>query len=157
MVDPWIGSDLWSCCAPLNGQADLPTLIPVDSFGTVLGWNPTPYGILALWAVNGLSIVYWVLLQQHYIDLSTDIGTKWCFFSVYPTPNGALNSHFLNYFDLHNVFNGAELYSLSSEGPALANNNILKCTQCLTLKGTLEVYWDPRGMKLSFFFKMLCM
>ena len=28
--------------------------IPVDNFGTVV-----PYGILALWAVNGLSIVYW--------------------------------------------------------------------------------------------------
>ncbi len=34
--------------------------IPVDNFGTVVGENPTPYGILALWAVNGLSIVYWV-------------------------------------------------------------------------------------------------
>ncbi len=33
--------------------------IPVDNFGTVLGENPTPYGILALWAVNSLSIVYW--------------------------------------------------------------------------------------------------
>ena len=32
---------------------------PVDNFGTVVGENPTPYGILALWAVNGLSIVYW--------------------------------------------------------------------------------------------------
>ncbi len=32
---------------------------PVDNFGTVVGANPTPYGILALWAVNGLSIVYW--------------------------------------------------------------------------------------------------
>ncbi len=35
---------------------------PVDNFGTVVGENPTPYGILALWAVNGLSIVYWVHL-----------------------------------------------------------------------------------------------
>ncbi len=33
---------------------------PVDNFGTVVGENPTPYGNLALWAVNGLSIVYWV-------------------------------------------------------------------------------------------------
>ncbi len=33
--------------------------IPVDNFGTVVGENPTPYGILALWAVNSLSIVYW--------------------------------------------------------------------------------------------------
>ena len=35
---------------------------PVDNFGTVVGENPTPYGILALWAVNSLSIVYWVLI-----------------------------------------------------------------------------------------------
>ncbi len=35
-------------------------LSPVDNFGTVVGENPTPYGMLALWAVNGLSIVYWV-------------------------------------------------------------------------------------------------
>ena len=35
---------------------------PVDNFGTVVGENPTPYGILALWAVNGLSIVYWVYM-----------------------------------------------------------------------------------------------
>ncbi len=33
---------------------------PVDNFGTVVGENPTPYEILLLWAVNGLSIVYWV-------------------------------------------------------------------------------------------------
>ena len=33
------------------------TMIPVDNFGTVVGENPTPYGILALWAVNSLSIV----------------------------------------------------------------------------------------------------
>ena len=33
---------------------------PVDNFGTVVGENPTPYEILALWAVNGLSVVYWV-------------------------------------------------------------------------------------------------
>ena len=35
------------------------TLNPVGNFGTVEGENPTPYGILALWAVNSLSIVYW--------------------------------------------------------------------------------------------------
>ncbi len=29
------------------------------NFGTVVGENPTPYGILALRAVNGLSIVCW--------------------------------------------------------------------------------------------------
>ena len=33
--------------------------LTVDNFGTVVGENPTPYEILALWAVNGLSIVYW--------------------------------------------------------------------------------------------------
>ena len=32
---------------------------PIDNFGTVVGENPTPHGILALWAVNGLSIVCW--------------------------------------------------------------------------------------------------
>ena len=37
-----------------------PTSFPVDNFGTVVGENPTPNGILALWAVNGLSIVNWV-------------------------------------------------------------------------------------------------
>ncbi len=35
---------------------------PVDNFGTVVGENPTPYGTLALWAVNGLSIVYWEII-----------------------------------------------------------------------------------------------
>ncbi len=44
---------------------DVPTLYPVDNFGTVVGEHPTPYGILALWAVNGLSIVYWVCYQYH--------------------------------------------------------------------------------------------
>ena len=33
-------------------------LYPVDNFGTVVGENLTPYGIVASWAVNGLSIVY---------------------------------------------------------------------------------------------------
>ncbi len=28
----------------------------------MIGENPTPYGILALWAVNGPSIVYWGIL-----------------------------------------------------------------------------------------------
>ncbi len=32
---------------------------PVDNFGTVVGENPSCYGILPLWAVNGLSIVCW--------------------------------------------------------------------------------------------------
>ncbi len=44
---------------------------PVDNFGTVVGENPTPYGILALWAVNGLSIVYWVV---HYTTTVTCIN-----------------------------------------------------------------------------------
>ena len=43
----------------------LMSIIPVDNFGTVVGENPTPYGILALWAVNGLSIVYW---DMYFID-----------------------------------------------------------------------------------------
>ena len=33
----------------------------------MVGENPTPYGILALWAVNGLSIVYWVHTPGHVI------------------------------------------------------------------------------------------
>ncbi len=33
---------------------------PGDNFGTVVGENQTPYGILSMWAVNGLSIVCWV-------------------------------------------------------------------------------------------------
>ncbi len=33
-------------------------MIPLDNFGTVVGENQTP-GILTLWAVNSLSIVYW--------------------------------------------------------------------------------------------------
>ena len=30
---------------------------------TVVGENPTPYGILTLWAVNGLSIVCWEMIK----------------------------------------------------------------------------------------------
>ncbi len=30
------------------------SIYPVDNFGTVVGKNPTPYGILALWAFNCL-------------------------------------------------------------------------------------------------------
>ncbi len=41
---------------------------PADNFGTVVGENPTPYGSLALWAVNGLSIVYWVIDISLYED-----------------------------------------------------------------------------------------
>ncbi len=42
---------------------------PVDNFGTVVGENPTPYGILALRAVNGLSIVYWGVTCYEIITL----------------------------------------------------------------------------------------
>ncbi len=42
-------------------QLNAEVTYPVDNFGTVVGENPTPYGIFALWAVNRLSIVYWVL------------------------------------------------------------------------------------------------
>ncbi len=45
-------------------------VIPVDNFGTVVGENPTPYGILALWVVNGLSIVYWDDLQGFPTELT---------------------------------------------------------------------------------------
>ncbi len=48
----------------MDGQTDATRVLllcqvdtPVDNFGTVVGENPTPYGILALWAVNSLSIV----------------------------------------------------------------------------------------------------
>ncbi len=41
---------------------------PGDNSGTVVGENPTPYGILALWAVNELSIVYWVIDISVYED-----------------------------------------------------------------------------------------
>ncbi len=47
------------------------SIIPVDNFGTVVGENRT-YGILALWAVNGLSIVYWDLLTKYGILLSVE-------------------------------------------------------------------------------------
>ncbi len=43
-----------------SGRIGIFLVYPVDNFGTVVGKNPTPYGILALWAVTGLSIVYWV-------------------------------------------------------------------------------------------------
>ncbi len=60
---------LLTCCTSMN--TFLCTLCsvcnnnnnnPVDNFGTVVGENPTPYGTLALWAVNGLSIVYWEVI-----------------------------------------------------------------------------------------------
>ncbi len=43
----------------LQFSDNLYTINPVDNFWTVVDENPTPYGILALWAINGLSIVYW--------------------------------------------------------------------------------------------------
>ncbi len=42
-----------------NVNICLQMLTPGDNFGTVVGENPTPYEDLALWAVNGLSIVCW--------------------------------------------------------------------------------------------------
>ncbi len=51
---------------------------PVDNFGSVVGENPTPYGILALWAVNGLSIVYWVAVCFIFLLLSRQKGL-FCF------------------------------------------------------------------------------
>ncbi len=48
----WWATEICLFCAfPYNSR--------VDDFGTVVGENPTPYGILVLWAVNGLSIVCW--------------------------------------------------------------------------------------------------
>ncbi len=37
---------------------------PVDNFGTVVGENPSCYGNLPLWAVNGLSIVCWEITSD---------------------------------------------------------------------------------------------
>ncbi len=59
----------------------------------MVGENPTPYGIFALWAVNGLSIVYWYdivfssgggLLGFHYavIRYSTKWGVQWSLFRI---------------------------------------------------------------------------
>ncbi len=48
-----------NCWHDMMTRSAFQTCSPVDNFGTVVGENPTPYGILALWAVNGLSIVYW--------------------------------------------------------------------------------------------------
>ncbi len=48
---------------------------PVDNFGTVVGENPTPYGILALWAVNSLSIVYWDGNLKSCVDIHQKLST----------------------------------------------------------------------------------
>ncbi len=63
----------WGLCMPFSQHCDtyhaphtMEIFIPVDNFGTVVGENPTPYGILALWAVNSLSIVYWDLNSMDY-------------------------------------------------------------------------------------------
>ncbi len=37
-----------------NEQTNKQIIFPVDNFGTVVGEIPTPYRILALWAVNCL-------------------------------------------------------------------------------------------------------
>ncbi len=63
-----VSSELYdrSSCSSANYRqmsvlkCSLPNYFPVDNFGTVVGENPSCYGILLLWAVNGLSIVYWV-------------------------------------------------------------------------------------------------
>ncbi len=46
----------------------------------MVGENPTPYGILALWAVNGLSIVYWDATTEN--GKSRSVHKGGCF-SVY--------------------------------------------------------------------------
>ncbi len=47
------------------------SLTPRDNSGTVVGRDPTRHVILALWAVNGLSIVCWdnamILIHSPYI------------------------------------------------------------------------------------------
>ena len=48
---------------------------PSRRFWDVVGKNPTPNGILALWAVNGLSSVYWGL-SKLLTDVS-DISGSW--------------------------------------------------------------------------------
>ena len=56
----WVHQPCYIFFLPLSdyaNEADLHT--PVDKSGTVVGENPDPYAILALWAVNGLSIVCW--------------------------------------------------------------------------------------------------
>ncbi len=61
--NPWPWVNLYQTWSPTDPATQQKTYkyknIPVDNFGTVVGENPTPYGILALWAVNSLSIVYW--------------------------------------------------------------------------------------------------
>ncbi len=49
---------------------------PVDNFVTVVGENPSCYGILPLswlWAVNGLSIVCWADRQQVDLTLTANV------------------------------------------------------------------------------------
>ncbi len=48
--------------ARLLPEANTSNRCPVDNFGTVVGENPSCYGILPLWAVNRLSIVCWVVI-----------------------------------------------------------------------------------------------
>ena len=50
----------------------------------MVGENPTPYGVLALWAVNGLSIVCWEetpwdLLGNDHYDYATGFQEKTIF------------------------------------------------------------------------------
>ena len=59
-----------------------------------MGESTTPYGILALWAANGLSIVYWAYWQNWltpwYICLiQTDFQPNWHFETLYIGLKGA--------------------------------------------------------------------
>ncbi len=66
----------------------------------MVGENPTPYGILALWAVNGLSIVYWALHLTLHVSIQKPgwgtlvITPKW----TYSTILTKIKSH-LAHFD----------------------------------------------------------
>ncbi len=50
----------WMIYGFFAGEVRVMLHFPVDNFGTLVGENLSCYGILSLWAVNGLSIVYWV-------------------------------------------------------------------------------------------------
>ncbi len=51
---------------------------PADNLGTVVGENPSCYGILPLWGVNGLSIVCWGPIQDPKKECSKIIhGQTW--------------------------------------------------------------------------------
>ncbi len=62
-------NDLGNCNLIWNHSESYNVYYPVDNFGTVAGENPTPCGSLALWPVNGLSIVYWVVSQLNLFNI----------------------------------------------------------------------------------------